>query len=311
MSHFIRFHRFGVTALLLVLAHVGAAQGTSQLLTPHATGADSPRASDIMSITSAPTGSAALPTTADSARPWLTSRERWTAAGFIAATLVALPFDGAMARGFERPSVHRDARLARSASVVRWLGDPGAVALTVGSYAVGRVGGHEGLADAGLHATEAVLVSGATTNLLKLAIGRARPHVVGGRDAFAFRPGRGLSGFASFPSGHTTAAFAAASAVSAELRRSSFADRHPRFLQAAPVALFGMATLVGVSRMYHDAHWASDVLAGAGIGTVAGHVLVRRQHSRSTRSRLDRLLLGMSVEGADGGVLVRFAYPER
>jgi membrane-associated phospholipid phosphatase len=35
-----------------------------------------------------------------------------------------------------------------------------------------------------------------------------------------------------------------------------------------------VATTVGVSRVHHDAHWASDVLAGAALGALAGKAVV-------------------------------------
>ncbi len=232
----------------------------------------------------------------DSVLPLLTGRERWAGAGMMAAAMLILPFDKTLAREFERPAAHRDARVARAASTLRWLGDPGAIVLTAGTYAVGRLASRHGLADAGLHATESVLLSGAITNVLKLGIGRARPYVVGGRDPFAFRPGRAGGTYASFPSGHTTVAFAAAAGASAELRCSDFAVQHPRLAKTASVLLFGTASLVGTSRMYHDAHWGSDVVAAAAIGSVTGHALVRLQHGRRSRGRIDRFFLGASAD---------------
>ena len=35
-------------------------------------------------------------------------------------------------------------------------------------------------------------------------------------------------------------------------------------------AAYGTASLVGLSRIYHNAHFTSDVLAGAAIGTLVG-----------------------------------------
>ena len=60
----------------------------------------------------------------------------------------------------------------------------------------------------------------------------------------------------SMPSGHTTAAFSAA-VVLATL---------PGWEIAAP----GMASLVGISRMYMGAHYPTDVAAGAVLGSVCG-----------------------------------------
>ncbi len=46
--------------------------------------------------------------------------------------------------------------------------------------------------------------------------------------------------------------------------------------------------------MYHNAHWASDVALGAGIGTFSGLKVVRYNHSHP-KNRLDRLLLGTHI----------------
>lgn len=62
----------------------------------------------------------------------------------------------------------------------------------------------------------------------------------------------------SFPSGHTAEAF-----VSAEFLRQEYKGRIPW-----PVIASGYAVATGVAylRMYHNKHWLSDVVAGAGVG---------------------------------------------
>jgi membrane-associated phospholipid phosphatase len=234
----------------------------------------------------------------DSTPVWFTRRDRMATVGFASATLLALPFDRAAAHRFQQPALHRNARVAGAATGIGWLGDPGALSLSAGTFVIGRMAHHDGLADAGLHSTQAIVFGGATTKALKFIIGRARPSEVAGRDAFVFRPGRGKGDYASLPSGHTTAAFAAASAVSAELACSTYAQSHPRIGRMAPFLLYGAATLVGVTRMYHDAHWASDVIAAAGIGTLSGHLTVRRLHNGGTRNRFDRWMLGGATRSA-------------
>ncbi len=96
-------------------------------------------------------------------------------------------------------------------------------------------------------------------------------------------------------SGHATVAFAAAS-FSREIQASHF--------QAARVVtplLFSAAALVGASRLYNNKHWASDVVAGAAIGTVVGMRVVRREDKRvrrredeKTRRREDEMRTGLS-----------------
>ncbi len=62
----------------------------------------------------------------------------------------------------------------------------------------------------------------------------------------------------SMPSGHATLAFAVAASWSME---------RPQWYVIVPA--YGWATLVGVSRVWHGAHYPSDVLAGAALGTGA------------------------------------------
>lgn len=61
----------------------------------------------------------------------------------------------------------------------------------------------------------------------------------------------------SFPSGHTTQAFA-----SAEFMRLEYKDVSPWY----GIAGYAMATATGMLRVYNNKHWISDVIAGAGVG---------------------------------------------
>jgi membrane-associated phospholipid phosphatase len=60
----------------------------------------------------------------------------------------------------------------------------------------------------------AIAAPGVCTLMIKHLIGRARPYVSGG-DAYVFNPFVSGSQYASFPSGHSTTAFAAAIAIGA------------------------------------------------------------------------------------------------
>ena len=68
------------------------------------------------------------------------------------------------------------------------------------------------------------------------------------------------SGYNSFPSGHTAQAFAAATFLSKEYKT--------RF-KWIPYLAYGIATSVGVLRMANNKHYISDVLVGAGLGTLS------------------------------------------
>ena len=126
----------------------------------------------------------------------------------------------------------------------------------------------------------AVIVSGAMTAVLKGTVGRARPFAAPG-DPDEFSPGHGFTNasFASFPSGHTSAAFATATVLSRALSLS-----HPGSRWWINSLLFGGATFVGFSRVYQRQHWPSDVVAGAALGTITGYEVVA--HARGDRSRI-------------------------
>lgn len=74
-------------------------------------------------------------------------------------------------------------------------------------------------------------------------------------------------------------------------------------------AMYGGASLVGLSRMYHNNHWASDVMLGAAIGTFSGLKVVRYSHAHPD-NKLDRFILGASIlPRADGGATLAFTVP--
>ena len=68
---------------------------------------------------------------------------------------------------------------------------------------------------------------------------------------------------ASFPSGHAVGAFALAAVFSARYRDHRW----------VPWVAYGVATLVGFSRITLQSHFPSDVFAGSVLGGVIGHAV--------------------------------------
>lgn len=219
----------------------------------------------------------------------------WTAGGIALATVAVMPLDASVAEAFRDPGPQGSGALRRGAAIFNGVGDPGVLVASLAMYGTGRATGRRQLTTVGAHATEAIVISGAATALVKLAAGRQRPNVETG-DADDFALGGGFrAGRTSFPSGHTTAAFAFASAVTADLRAM-----RPDVARVAGPLLYAGAATVGAARIYSDRHWASDVVLGAGIGTLVGRTLVA--HALANPDNwLDRQLRAVSVMPASGG----------
>jgi membrane-associated phospholipid phosphatase len=222
--------------------------------------------------------------------PLLTRRDLVAAGAVVAATAALFPFDERIAEEFSDPAPQRASVLRGGARAFNVLGDPGTVVVALAAFGAGKATGSRHLADLGLHTAEAIVLSGAVTGLVKGVAGRQRPFVQP-TDPDVFSLGKGFSSGAraSFPSGHTTAAFATAAAITEETRH---------WWPAAPWVvgplLYGGAGMVGLARMYDDKHWASDVVLGAGIGTISGLAVVRYNHARP-KNRVDRWLRVTSV----------------
>jgi undecaprenyl-diphosphatase len=102
---------------------------------------------------------------------------------------------------------------------------------------------------------------------IKRLVNRPRPPVVEPRPHHVRRP---LT--SSFPSGHASSAAAAA---------AIFSERHPR---RAPL-YYGLAAVVATSRVHVQVHHASDVVAGALIGTAFARVAKRVWPAPATPAR--------------------------
>lgn len=213
--------------------------------------------------------------------PWVSRRDVLHTGEALAALGVLSLADESLARSTQRSSLQQNRAFSRAADAIQVAGDPGALLASASLYVFGRVTHKPGLTDASRHSLEAIVASGAITQLLKLGVGRARPNLSHDSNAYMFHPTHGdQTNFNSFPSGHTTASFAAAAVFSAEIRRL-----HPNAPKFAAPALYGLATLVGASRMYNDRHWLSDVTAGALIGHFVGARIVARTHAHQVTKR--------------------------
>lgn len=162
---------------------------------------------------------------------------------------------------------HRSSSTNDFARVITPFGGHRAMELSWLMIAAGAGMHDSNLRDAGRDSFESELwAAGIVTPALKIAFGRARPSQELGNHSFHPFDGR----HESFPSGHTTNAFAFATAVAAHYDG-----------WIVPTIVYTIATGVAASRVNDRAHFPSDVLAGALIGrAVAKGVVARHRGTR-------------------------------
>jgi len=159
------------------------------------------------------------------------------------------------------------------------------------TYAGGRLAHHEPTIETGRAMMEALLFTDLIAGVGKAAFGRDGPDDARASDWFSFDDsGR-------FPSGHTARAFTLATVL---------AERHGK---VAAWISYPLATLVGLSLIDSEDHWASDSFAGAALGYVVGRAVVRRREQRTGR----RVHLEPVVLYQDGGLgmMVRITIPKK
>jgi len=141
------------------------------------------------------------------------------------------------------------------------------------AYSAGRAFKQDRLALVGADLVRAELMAEALAIGVKQAARRDRPSG---------------SGF-SFPSGHTTASFAAATVL----------QRH--FGWKLGIPSYALASYVGASRIQNRRHYLSDVTFGAALGVIAGRT--------ATLGRQRAFTISPVVSPDTTGVLVRWIRP--
>ena len=217
-----------------------------------------------------------------------TAPARWDAADWLAAAGA-----GALAVGttaFDRSirdsvQARRSAKLDRFSRAFQHLGS---------DYSFVVLAGFEGyhfLADD--RRSQAVFIDGLAASLiasgfiapaLKYSVGRERPSDTA--NPYRFRP---FTNHNSFPSGHTTQAFAVATVI---------ASHYPTWWFKA--LAFGSAGLVGYCRVEENGHFTSDVVAGALIGWSVARSVVKH----NDKLRAPKFTLAPYRDGRSSGLLL-------
>jgi membrane-associated phospholipid phosphatase len=128
-----------------------------------------------------------------------------------------------------------------------------------GFYFGGKITGNPRAFETGILGAEALTNALAFVLVIKGVTQRERPDENNGH-------GRFFVGGSSFPSGHEIMSWSLATIVASEYSE----------IKIVPIAAYGLATLVGASRFAARKHFASDVVAGAGMGWFIGRHIYNR-----------------------------------
>ncbi|HET6795732.1 MAG TPA: phosphatase PAP2 family protein [Gemmatimonadales bacterium] len=166
------------------------------------------------------------------------------------------------------------------ASGLRHFGQPEVYGtVTLGLISAGLISGNDDITRAGGRLAATLVLAGVASTGFKWAAGRPRPNESSDVDGFV-----PFSGQDAMPSGHTTVAFALATALADDIHRTW-----------ATVGLYTIATGVGWSRLNDNKHWLSDVAMGAAVGLTSAKLI--NGHWRIFNLRPPSILLGPQRAG--------------
>lgn len=227
------------------------------------------------------------------------------AAGFTGAAVVLFPLDRRITAWVRRPERLENGALASTLAGAEWGVERAALMAGAGLWGAGLVARNRDVAETGFHTLASIAVTQQATHLLKGLFGRRRPY--SSADSvphdWSWGAGFGESERRSFPSGHTSMAFATATALSHEISRA-----WPRAGRVATPMLYAGAASAGLARIYHDQHWASDVVLGAAVGILSARATLRLLHSRPGNV-LDRVALSTRIVPRKDGALLLVTLP--
>ena len=180
----------------------------------------------------------------------------------------------------------------------------------IGAY--GLISKNNRLANTVLVASQAYITTVSMTVVLKSLSGRTRPsYYPAGVEAEprflgpfhkSLNDANGFKDNSSFPSGHSSVAFAVATVFATE-----YNDK-----PVVSVAAYSVASLISISRITENKHWVTDVFSGAVLGYLNGKFAVKNYHLFQKNNSSERnknsisLSLNYSFGHLEPGLVYKF-----
>jgi membrane-associated phospholipid phosphatase len=140
--------------------------------------------------------------------------------------------------------------------------------ITAGMYVGGAIAHNAKARETGVLAGQAIVDTLIDVGALKVIFQRSRPFEDNGRGTF-------FNGGTSFPSGHAAESWALASVVAHEYNKNII----------YPITAYGLASVVSLSRLSGQQHFASDILFGSAIGWFTGRYVFKTHADHSIHMR--------------------------
>jgi membrane-associated phospholipid phosphatase len=158
-------------------------------------------------------------------------------------------------------------------------------------YVSGLMSRNPKLQRTGLLVVSSLMLNDLVTSKLKKEFQRRRPDEA--NHNFYFEGAEGGRHYASFPSAHTSTAFAFATSVA-----TVFHDH-----KWVPPVAYSAAALVGLSRIHDNKHWTTDVLAGATVGFVTAkgtNFILKQVEDQLMKRKVNIYVLPNMANGTTG-----------
>lgn len=215
-------------------------------------------------------------------KPFHMKARSWLKLGIFSASVAALTATDEPIQRFALKLNQRNEWVSDISRTITRFGGVSESFVLIGLGGYGFIDKNIKMQTTSLLASQAYLNSAVISAVLKRVFGRQRPdrydiNVDEAEPTFHgpfFGGGKDINGKrlnTSFPSGHATAAFSAATVFAQEYK-----DR-----RLVPVISYTLASLISFSRITENKHWFTDILAGAVLGYLNGRQVVDNYHRYS------------------------------
>ena len=245
-------------------------------------------------------------------KPFHMTRKNWGQFGKFAAVAIALGLADEPIQKFAVKVTRNNPGFQKVSNFISRFGGSYETYGLIGLGAYAFISKDEKIKVTVLLASQAYITGFALEKVLKFLTGRTRPSFYApnmeAEPKFLgpFSPPKNINDKivqASFPSGHATVAFAAATIFAKEYKNKPI----------VPIIAYTSATLISLSRITENKHWATDVLAGAVIGYLAGQNIVNNYHryAKIKASAKKQNTISFNLEYANGGLQPGLLYKFR